>query len=144
MYHNNGENGSVEGPFVVEKNIAVNIIGGISVQGYYGSYDETGAPFIFAVVFSGNAGSPGNSWIAEIYQVGGENECLFDYQPDDPPAPSPGLFYDYWVFDDFLDSYTATCTVTANGVTTVTTKTYNREGLCVWRAREHGEIDGQL
>jgi hypothetical protein len=45
------------------------------------------------------------------------------------------------IYDNFADAYTATCT-TDEGTTS---KTYYREGLCVWRSRNNNdEVDGAL
>jgi hypothetical protein len=47
--------------------------------------------------------------------------------------------------DNFSDTYEATCTSTVGGQTTQTTRTYTREGLCVWRSRnQNGDVDGEL
>ena len=71
-----------------------------------------------------------------------EQECLlYNYGPlDGPDWPLQQLPNDSFPTDNFSDSYTATCT-TGSGSTT---KTYYREGLCVWRSRSGGEVNGTL
>jgi hypothetical protein len=58
------------------------------------------------------------------------------------PLPATEQTY---IADNFADTYVATCTETVGGVTYTTTKTYNREGLCVWRSRnQNDDVDGSL
>lgn len=50
------------------------------------------------------------------------------------------------IWDNYLDTYEATCTTTSfGGSVTITNRTFVRESLCVWRSRNaQGQIDGQL
>ena len=71
-----------------------------------------------------------------------ELECLLsDYgsadDPDWPPTPIPNASFRT---DNFLDAYTATCTTDSGS----TSKTYYREGACVWRSRSGGQVNGTL
>ena len=91
------------------------------------------------------------AWIAE------ERDGLLwagyqDYAPSDcligDPSGQQGQVWplpateDTYVADKFADTYVATCTGSNN---VVTSKTYNREGMCVWRSRNNdGEVDGEL
>jgi len=69
------------------------------------------------------------------------NNCLFEQESaEETIFDGAG-----GVTDRFADSYTAECTTTVNGQTTITTRTYVREALCIWRSRnQDGDITGQL
>jgi hypothetical protein len=98
----------------------------------------------------------GGQWIYQIYENdswGGAFEsgnCLFEsLEQDEAELQNPELPTQFgrglYVVDNFADSYTATCTTIVGGQTVTTTKTYDREGLCVWRSRnQNGDVDGSL
>jgi hypothetical protein len=84
----------------------------------------------------------GGVWSVESYDEGNDSWTGFQ-----DTAPNPCLIFDppsenaARVEDTFADTYTSTCTTD----TGTTTKTYEREGLCVWYSRNaNNEIDGAL
>ncbi len=94
------------------------------------------------------------AWLAESF-ANGEWTGFQTYAPSDCltqdasgqggqewPLPDTDQTY---IADNFADSYTATCTTIVGGQTATTTKTYDREELCVWRSRnQNGDVDGSL
>ena len=105
----------------------------------------------------------GGGWLAEDLGADGlwtprsnfRSDCLFfsSVQEEAPLSqitfPEEDDFYAVnlgGLFQDtFNDTYQSICTVTIAGQTLTTTKTYNREGLCVWRSRnQNGDVDGSL
>jgi hypothetical protein len=135
MINNNTVGGALQ-EFVLEKNIGGNA--GPFEYSIYGNYGQFGqGPAVLAGF--------GEYHLAEAQAQPGQGECLFNDKLTETPTAGSGSGVNFWLFDEFSDTYEATCTITAGGQTIQTTRTYTREHLCVWRSRnQNGDVDGEL
>jgi hypothetical protein len=77
-------------------------------------------------------------------------ECLFSWDENYEDYPIAGLPPSFGagtgnIYDEYSDTYVATCTTRVGNTVNVTTTTYHRTNLCVWEAlNENGDVTKSL